>query len=108
MRSSHLLFSAEVNPPCPNSVIEALACGLPVIGFNTGSLSEIIQGDAGRLVPYGANEWKLEKPDIPSLASAAVDVLEDQPHFRNSARKQAESIFSLDKMVDEYLKVLLG
>lgn len=108
MRSSHLLFSAEVNPPCPNSVIEALACGLPVIGFNTGSLSEIIQGDAGRLVPYGANEWKLEKPDIPSLANAAVDVLEDQPHFRNSARKRAESIFSLDKMVDEYLKVLLG
>jgi len=50
----------------------------------------------------------LEKPDIPSLASAAVDVLEDQPHFRNSARKRAESIFSLDKMVDEYLKVLLG
>ncbi len=53
MRSSHLLFSAEVNPPCPNSVIEALACGLPVIGFDTGSLSEIVQGGAGRLVPYG-------------------------------------------------------
>ena len=55
MRSSHLLFSAEVNPPCPNSVIEALACGLPVVGFDTGSLSELVQGDAGGLVPYGAN-----------------------------------------------------
>lgn len=108
MRSSHLLFSAEVNPPCPNSVIEALACGLPVIGFDTGSLSEIIQGDAGRLVPYGANEWKLEIPDITSLATAAVEVLEEQPRFRNSARKRAEAVFGLDKMVDEYLKVLLS
>ena len=107
MRSSHLLFSSEVNPPCPNSVIEALACGLPVVGFDTGSLSEIVQGDAGRLVPYGANEWKLEKPDIPVLANAAVEVLEDQTRFRNSARKRAESVFGLDKMVDEYLKVLL-
>ena len=71
MRSAHLLFSAEVNPPCPNSVIEALACGLPVIGFDTGSLSEIVHGDAGRLVPYGGNPWKLEKPDIPALANAA-------------------------------------
>ena len=107
MRSSHLLFSSEVNPPCPNSVIEALACGLPVVGYDTGSLSEIVQGDAGRLVPYGANEWKLEKPEIPALANAAVEVLEDQTRFRNSARQRAEAVFGLDKMVDEYLKVLL-
>lgn len=108
MRSSHLLFSAEVNPPCPNSVIEALACGLPVIGFDTGSLSEIVQGDAGRLVPYGANQWKLEKPDIPSLANAALDVLDNQDRFRNSARQRAETVFDVEKMVDDYLKVLLA
>jgi glycosyltransferase involved in cell wall biosynthesis len=107
MRSSHILFSAEVNPPCPNSVIEALACGLPVVGFDTGSLSEIVRGDAGRLVPYGANEWKLQKPDIPALANAAVEVLEDQSRFRTLARARAESFFDVEKMVDEYLKVLL-
>lgn len=108
MRSSHLLFSAEVNPPCPNSVIEGLACGLPVIGFDTGSLAEIVQAEAGRLVPYGGNPWKLETPDIPALADAATEVLEDQPRFRKSAREQAESKFGLDQMLDEYLKVLLG
>lgn len=108
MRSAHLLFSAEVNPACPNSVIEALACGLPVIGFDTGSLSEIVHGDAGHLVPYGGDAWKLEKPDIPGLANAAVEVLEEQARFRHSARERAENIFGLDKMVDEYLKVLLG
>jgi glycosyltransferase involved in cell wall biosynthesis len=108
MRSSHLLFSAEVNPPCPNSVIEALACGLPAIGFDTGSLSEIVQGEAGRLAPYGANQWKLEQPDIPALVNAAEEVLQDQPRFRKSAREQAESRLGLDKMVDTYLKVLLN
>jgi glycosyltransferase involved in cell wall biosynthesis len=107
MRSSHLLFSAEINPPCPNSVIESLACGLPVIGFNTGSLSEIVQGDAGRVVPYGANEWKLEPPDISALAEAADEVLDDQTRFRAAARQQAEDAFNVKKMVDEYLKVLL-
>ena len=108
MRSSHLLFSAEVNPPCPNSVIEALACGLPVVGFDTGSLSELVQGDAGRLVPYGADPWRLQKPDIPALAEAATEVLLDQPLFRKSAREKAESAFDVEKMVDEYLKVLLA
>jgi glycosyltransferase involved in cell wall biosynthesis len=107
MRSSHVLFSAEVNPPCPNSVIEALACGLPVASFDTGSLSELIQGDAGRLVPYGANPWRLRPPDIPALAEAAMEVLQDQDRFRKSARERAEAAFDVEKMVDEYLKVLL-
>ncbi|HEX6034037.1 MAG TPA: glycosyltransferase family 4 protein, partial [Anaerolineales bacterium] len=108
MRSSHLLFSVEVNPPCPNSVIEALACGLPVIGFDTGSLSELVQGETGRLVPYGANPWKLETPDIPALANAAAEVLDDQQRSRTSARERAEKIFDVEHMVDEYLKVLLS
>ncbi len=106
-RSSHLLFSAEVNPPCPNSVIEALACGLPVVGFDTGSLAELARGDAGRLVSHGANPWKLERPDIPSLAEAAEEVLRDNERFRTSARERAEAALGLDTMVDEYLKVLL-
>lgn len=108
MRSSHLLFSAEVNPPCPNSVIEALACGLPVIGFYTGSLPELVQGDAGRLVPYGADQWKLQEPDIPMLAEVATEVLQNQSQFRKAARERAELALGVGKMVEEYLKVLLG
>jgi glycosyltransferase involved in cell wall biosynthesis len=107
MRSSHLLFSAEVNPPCPNSVIEALACGLPVIGFDTGSLSELVQGDAGRLATYGANQWKLQNPNIQALADAAEEVLQENDNFRKSARELAEENLGLEKMVDKYLKVLL-
>ncbi|MCK6540579.1 MAG: glycosyltransferase family 4 protein [Anaerolineales bacterium] len=108
MRSSHLLFSAEVNPPCPNSVVEALACGLPVVGFDTGSLSELVQGDAGRLVPYGANQWKLEQPNIQALVNAAEEVLQDNEKFRKHAREQAERNLGLKGMVDKYLEVLFG
>ena len=107
MRSSHVLFSAEINPPCPNSVIEALACGLPVVGFDTGSLRELIGQDSGRLVPYGGNPWKLEQPDVPALAQAAIEILQEQERFRKAARARAEGLLGLDKMVDEYLKVLL-
>lgn len=106
-RSSHLMYCAEVNPPCPNSVIEALACGLPVIGFDSGALKELVSDDAGCIVPYGANPWKLETPDISALAKSAGDVLEKQDQFRAAARKRAEAEFDLYKMVDSYLKVLL-
>ncbi len=108
MRSSHLLFSAEINPPCPNSVIEALACGLPVVGFDTGSLRELLGEQAGKLVPYGGNPWKLEQPDVPALAQAAVEVLQAQERYRKAARARAEAELGLEKMIDEYLKVLLS
>ena len=106
-RSSHMMYCAEVNPPCPNSVIEALACGLPIIGFDSGSLKELVTEDAGCIVPYGTNPWKLETPNIEALALSAGEVLEKQDQFRAAARRRAESAFGLDQMVESYLKVLL-
>jgi len=107
-RSAHLLFSADLNAACPNSVIEALACGLPVLSFDTGALNELVLGDSGRVVPYGGNPWNIDPPDVESLAGAAVEILKDQPRFRKSAREGAEANLGLDKMVDAYLKVLLN
>jgi glycosyltransferase involved in cell wall biosynthesis len=78
-----------------------------VIGFDTGSLKELVKNDAGRIVPYGSNPWKLETPDIASLALSAEDVLTKQNQFRAAARMRAESAFGLDQMTDAYLKVLL-
>ena len=107
-RSAHLLYSADINAACPNSVIEALACGLPVAAFATGALPELVTGDAGRLVPYGGNPWKLETPDLPALTEAAAEILQNNERFRRSARRRAEEAFGLDTMVEKYLNVLLG
>jgi glycosyltransferase involved in cell wall biosynthesis len=106
-RSAHLLFSADINAACPNSVIEAMACGLPIVGFNTGALNELVLGDSGRIVAYGGDVWKLDHPGIAAIAKAAAEILNDQPRFRHAARAQAESALGLDKMMDGYLKILL-
>ncbi|MBN1263983.1 MAG: glycosyltransferase family 4 protein [Anaerolineales bacterium] len=105
-RSAHLLYSSDINPACPNSVIEALACGLPVVAFNTGALPELVPGSAGRLADYGTDPWKLEPPNISGLVSAAVEVLGNQDVFRAGARQRALEAFSLDLMVDRYLEFL--
>lgn len=106
-RSAHLFFSGDLNAACPNSVIEALACGLPVVAFETGALPELVVGDAGRLVPYGGDPWKLDRPNIAGLIPAAQEILYHQERFRQAARAHAEAALNLDKMVEHYLKVLL-
>jgi glycosyltransferase involved in cell wall biosynthesis len=104
-RSAHLLYSADINAACPNSVIEALACGLPVVAFDTGALSELVRDGAGQIVPYGGDPWRLESPNVSALARAALVILQEQATFRRAARARAEAAFSLDQMVESYLDV---
>jgi len=105
-RSAHVLFSSDLNAACPNSVIEALACGLPVLAYDTGALAELIQDGAGEVVPYGADHWQLEDPLIPPLAEACWHILQDNQAYRSRARARAEAAFSLNTMVTGYLQAL--
>jgi glycosyltransferase involved in cell wall biosynthesis len=107
-RSAHVLFSADLNAACPNAVIEAMACGLPVVSFDTGALGELVRDDAGRVAPYGSSYWELEPPVIAPLAQAAAEILSDNERFRVAARRRAEAAFGLDPMVEGYLEALLG
>jgi len=107
-RSAHIFFSADINAACPNSVVEALACGTPVTAFDTGALSELLGGEGGIAVPYGGDPWRLDSPDIPALTLSALKILNNLDHYQETARKRAESAFNLDQMVDHYLELLLG
>jgi glycosyltransferase involved in cell wall biosynthesis len=105
-RSAHLLFASDVMPACPNSVVEALACGLPVVSFDTGALPELVTGDSGRIVPYGGDAWRLDPPDLDSLASAAAEVIDGGERFRRAARARAEAGLNVETMIDGYLRAL--
>ncbi len=107
MHGADLLFSADLHPACPNSLIEALACGLPVVAFDTGAVAELMSEDAGRVVRYGGDPWKIETPDIAGLAEAGAEILRNPERFRAGARAQAEAHLGLDAMTDGYLKALL-
>ncbi len=106
-RSAHALFSADLNAACPNSVIEALACGLPVIAYATGALPEMVTATAGGVVPYGSDPWKLEPPVVAPLAEAARQVVSRPNKYRPGARARAEEKFDIQNVVASYLEVLL-
>ncbi len=108
LRKADLFFSAELNPPCPNSVIEALASGLPVAAFDSGAIRELVADDCGILSPYGGNIWNLEDADVNLMAGQLSGSLGQLQEKGRNARIRSEKMFGLDQMVEKYLAVLLG
>ncbi len=106
-RSAHVLLSTDINAACPNSVIEAMACGLPVAGYDTGALNELVVSGTGETAPYGGDVWQLDKPDIHSLADAVQKVINNQAVYAQQARAYAESNFNIQDVTDRYLEMLL-
>lgn len=107
IRASHLYMPCEINAACPNSLIESLACGTPVIGFQTGALSELVGHRAGRIIAYGAADSRMQPANAAALLPEAEAVLADLPAFQKAARARAEELFNADRMVERYLEVLL-
>lgn len=88
-RRAHVLLHPKVNDPCPNVVLEALACGLPVVYSESGGTPELV-GSAGLGVGSDTT-WEQDVPPDPELLATAVGhVLERLDGMRTEARRQAE------------------
>jgi glycosyltransferase involved in cell wall biosynthesis len=89
-------------------VIEALASGLPVVGFNTGALRELVPDSAGALVDYGGNPWSLDEPDCKALVGKIKVVISNLEQMSKKARETAQNRYEVGKVVDRYQKALLA
>ncbi len=82
----------------PLSILEAQACGLPVVASAVGGIPEtILDGETGLLVPEG---------DAAALADAVVALASNPDRIRRmgvAAALHARAHFGLDRMVEAYL-----
>ncbi|CAN5351276.1 glycosyltransferase family 4 protein [soil metagenome] len=87
-----LLMPIEWNEPFGIVMVEAMACGTPVIGFNRGSIPEVIENDFTGFVIKNGNEM------IESVKK--VNYLN-----RVEVRGRAKEKFDIKKIAKEYLSV---
>ena len=79
------------------AALEALACGVPVVGTRAGGLPEVvIDGECGVLREVG---------DVEGMAEAAIRLLEDEElhrRFATEGRRWAVERFDRDRIVGQY------
>jgi glycosyltransferase involved in cell wall biosynthesis len=71
-RRADVLLHTKVNDPCPTAVIEAMACGLPVVATDVGGVRDIL--------PAGERSGGVVVPpsDPVGLAAALGRLLDDE------------------------------
>ena len=87
-----LLHPISFAEPFGLSVVEAMACGTPVVAFSRGSLPEI--------VGHGLTGFLVNNVEEAEAALAQVPVLD-----RRACRRWVEQRFSRERMVQDYLAV---
>jgi glycosyltransferase involved in cell wall biosynthesis len=105
LRRAHILLHTKVNDPCPTLVVEALACGLPVVHPASGGTVELVGDVAGVGVPHPDSFERDEPPAPEALAEAAGTVLADVPRYRAAARARAVERFALGPWLDRHAEL---
>jgi glycosyltransferase involved in cell wall biosynthesis len=82
----------------PNVILEAMACGLPVVTNNVGAVSEIIQNEKDGYIAATDDAY------LEYLLNLLSDV-ELRTKIGENARKAVEAKFEWAKIVDEYIKI---
>jgi glycosyltransferase involved in cell wall biosynthesis len=102
-RRMSLLVHPVSGDACPNVVVEALACGVPVVAPKFGGSAEII-GTGGRC--FTAEPWVYDLKFVGAMEVAVREVLQEQKSFSEKARLQAEINLDITKMTRAYLAAL--
>jgi glycosyltransferase involved in cell wall biosynthesis len=90
-----LLFPIQWNEPFGLVMIEAMACGTPVLALEGGSVREIVQDGVSGFVSQSVAELEQNVRQITSIAPATV-------------RRYAEQRFSLSRMTLQYENLYLA
>jgi sugar transferase (PEP-CTERM/EpsH1 system associated) len=80
-----------------NTLLEAMACGLPVLATGVGGNPEIVED--------GAHGWIFEPRDSASLARHICDLAHDRvlcEQFGKASRQRAVQLFNIEHMIEQY------
>jgi glycosyltransferase involved in cell wall biosynthesis len=92
--------------PCPNTVIEAMACGLPILYSASGGVPEQVGPNAGVGMPV-PERWDDvgRTPDADTIGAGMLAIAENAVAMGLAARRRAESEFEIVHWIDRHRKI---
>jgi glycosyltransferase involved in cell wall biosynthesis len=95
-----VFVAPSIQENLPNTVMEALACGIPCVAFKLGGLPDMIE--------HGKSGYLATPRDSYDLSRGISWVLENESRYfylSNAAREKAVSEYSLERVSNMYLSI---
>ncbi|MCP3924059.1 MAG: glycosyltransferase family 4 protein [Desulfobacterales bacterium] len=103
LNKSDIFLHVKVGDWCPNAVLEAMACGLPVVCPDWGGTKELV-GNAG--ISVKGPEWDIDESLILGMTDAVLDIQSELSTYKKLARKCATENYCISDVTKKYLKIL--
>ncbi len=103
--SADIYFYFVHQSNCPNSVIEAMSCGLPVLCGNTGGLPEIVDNLSGICLK---TEKSWDQPFVPKLEDALIGVqkiIDKYNDYSNNSINKAVKDHNINNWIKKHEKI---
>jgi glycosyltransferase involved in cell wall biosynthesis len=104
-QAAHILFHIKYKDPCPTVPIEAMSCGVPVIGSLSGGMQELVSDEGGVLLKVPDVWDKMCYPAAEEMVEAVITIMGDLDSWRQKARHRAVSHFSKDYWLEQHRRV---
>lgn len=104
-RRAHILLHPKYKDPSPTVPIEAMACGVPVVGSRSGGMPELVGEDGGILVEVPESWEEMHAPDAERMADAVAEIMGDWWAWRARARKRVEGRYGKERWVSRHAAI---
>lgn len=104
-RAAHILFHIKYKDPCPTVPIEAMSCGVPIIGSLSGGMPELVSNEGGVLLEVPDVWDKMCYPEPEEMVKAVVNIMSDHEGWRQKARQRAVSHFRKNHWLEQHRQI---